>query len=229
MNLKYTEKLEYASILNTLSGYCVTDFGKNLCFHLTPSSSKTEVITLLQETSEAIGLFSQKEPPITNINSIDTALKSLERNGTLTLSSILELAKTLKVSSLLKDYFYLEHDSNTFPIMNSYFSKLYGNPSIVETIERSIVDENTVSDSASHKLCSIRKEIRKLEETINETLHHFIHSSTHSKYVQENVITIRNSRYVIPIKEEYRSMVKGFVHDISASRFYCIYRTNVSI
>lgn len=80
-----------------------------------------------------------------------------------------------------------------------------------------IIDENTIADSASNKLSSIRKEQRKLEETIKEKLNSFIHSSTYSKYVQENLITIRNDRFVIPIKEEYRSNIKGFIHDISAS------------
>lgn len=217
MNLKSIEKLEYNSILKNLSNYCITDFGKNLCFHLEPSSNKSTVLSLLQETSEAIILISDKKPYFKNIPNIDYSLKILNSNGVLNLTSILELTQVLKSSALLKDFFYADREINNFPIMDSYFSKLYANPSIVKTIENSIIDENTICDSASNKLFSIRKEQRKLENNIKEKLNNFIHSSTYSKYVQENVITIRNNRYVIPIKDEYRSMVKGFIHDISAS------------
>ena len=155
--------------------------------------------------------------------SIDYILKILESDGALNISSILELTGILKASANLKNYFYNDRDIEKFPISDSYFSKLYTNPSIIKTVENSILDGNTLSDSASPKLASIRKQERKLEETIKEKLNGFIHSSAYSKYVQENVITIRNSRYVVPIKEEYRSMIKGFIHDISASRIYCFY------
>ena len=78
-----------------------------------------------------------------------------------------------------------------------------------------ILDENTIDDKASKTLSSIRKQERNLEQDIRTKLNEMIHSSTYTKYIQENVITIRNHRFVIPIKEEYRSQIKGFVHDIS--------------
>lgn len=223
MNLKYIEKLEYSNILKKLSSYCTTELGRQLSCSLTPSSNKQEVLNLLEETNETIKLIVENKPSITNVSNVDYSLKILASNTILTLKSILELTQVLKTASLLKDYFYLDRDIDNFPITDSYFSKLYVNPSIVKTVLSSVIDENTLSDSASSKLASIRKQERKLEESIKEKLNHFIHSSTYSKYVQENVITIRNNRYVIPIKEEYRSMVKGFVHDISASRFYAFY------
>lgn len=217
MNLKYIEKLEYTTILENLSKFCITDFGKILCTNLQPNSNKSEVLNLLNETSEATTLIADSKPNIENIPNIDYALKILNSNGTLNLASILELTQVLKNSAILKDYFYNDREISLFPILDLYFSKLYTNPSIIKTIENSVIDENTLSDSASSKLASIRKEQRKLEENIKDKLNSFIHSSTYSKYVQENVITIRNNRYVIPIKDEYRSMVKGFIHDISSS------------
>lgn len=217
MNFKYIEKLEYPTILSKLSSYCATDLGRNLCICLEPNSNREKVLYMLQETSEAVLLLSKNRPPFMDISDIDYSLKILNSNGTLNLKSLLELTQILRNSSLLKDYFYFDRDITSFPICDNYFSKLYVNPSIVKTIDSSVVDETTLSDSASNKLASIRREKRKLEESIKEKLNNFIHSSTYSKYVQENVITIRNNRYVIPIKDEYRSMVKGFIHDISAS------------
>lgn len=79
------------------------------------------------------------------------------------------------------------------------------------------MDENTIADNASSELANIRKKQRNLDETIKNKLNSIIHSSSYSKYIQESVITIRNNRYVIPVKEEYRETIKGFVHDISAS------------
>lgn len=101
--------------------------------------------------------------------------------------------------------------------LNIYFSELYTNHSIIDKIKKSIIDENTISDNSSNTLATIRRRQRKLEQDIKSKLNTIIHSSSYSKYMQENVVTIRNERYVIPVKQEYRSYVKGFVHDMSSS------------
>ena len=102
-------------------------------------------------------------------------------------------------------------------MLNNYFSCLYTNDSILQKLKNSIIDENTISDNASAKLADIRRKKVKLEQNIKNSLNTVIHSSRYSKYIQENVITIRNDRYVIPVKQEYRSEIKGFVHDFSSS------------
>ena len=84
-------------------------------------------------------------------------------------------------------------------------------------IEKCILDENTIADNASSELANIRKKQKNLDETIKNKLNSIIHSSLYSKYIQEKVITIRNNRYVIPVKEEYKSNINGFIHDVSAS------------
>ena len=118
----------------------------------------------------------------------------------------------------LKKYFYNDFiDSNEYIYLTDIFSKLYSNSSIIEKISYSIIDENTIDDRASKNLASIRKKQRNIEQDIKTKLNTFLHSSTYSKYIQENVITIRNDRYVIPVKDEYRGQIKGFVHDISSS------------
>lgn len=131
----------------------------------------------------------------------------------------------LKLASSLKNYYttYKDEENALFPILDEYFYALYTNPSIQSEIEKAIIDENTISDDASLELLNIRRKQKRIEETIKDKLNSFLHSSSYSKYIQESVVTIRNDRYVIPVKEEYRTMIKGFVHDVSASRFYCIY------
>lgn len=99
--------------------------------------------------------------------------------------------------------------------MTDLFLALYSNKSITDKILTCILDENTIDDKASIALQSIRKKQKKLERDIRNKLNNILHSSSLSKYLQENVITIRNDRFVIPVKEECRSFIKGFVHDIS--------------
>lgn len=128
----------------------------------------------------------------------------------------MNLATILKLSQELKDYFNKDFlDVSEYPILSNLFLKLYANKSITDKIFACILDENTIDDKASKTLQSIRKQERKLEQNIRTKLNDMIHSSSYSKYIQENIVTIRNGRFVIPIKEEYRLQIKGFVHDIS--------------
>ena len=219
MKQTYLNKLEYFKIINILSGYCKTYVGKNLVANLVPSNNKDEVLKLLQETEEAVNLtYRISTAPMSEIANISENLLTLESFGVLSIKSILEIKNILQLSQELKNYFYTETiDTSSFTLLEQYFSKLYTNKSIVEKISKIIIDENTIADDASSSLKSIRRKQRNLEQDIKEKLNTFIHSSTYSKYIQENIITIKNDRYVIPVKEEYRSMIKGFVHDISSS------------
>ncbi len=220
MNINYLDKLEFNKIIDILSNYCITSIGKKISMELHPFNNKTVVQTLLAETTEALSLIYKKhEPEILPFSDINNIIHTLEINGTLNTKSLLEISKIFKISTNLRNYYYTDNDnsSSLFPTLEMYFSTLYSNPSIQTTIEKSILDEFTISDDASITLKKIRKNQRKLEETIKNKLDSFIHSSSYSKYIQESLITIRNDRYVIPVKEEYRAFVKGFIHDISSS------------
>ena len=219
MKQTYLNKLEYFKIINILSGYCKTYVGKNLVANLVPSNNKDEVLKLLQETEEAVNLtYRISTAPMSEIANISENLLTLESFGVLSIKSILEIKNILQLSQELKNYFYTETiDTSSFTLLEQYFSKLYTNKNIVEKISKIIIDENTIADDASSSLKSIRRKQRNLEQDIKDKLNSFIHSSSYSKYIQENIITIKNDRYVIPVKEEYRSMIKGFVHDISSS------------
>lgn len=219
MKQTYLNKLEYFKIINILSGYCKTYVGKDLVANLVPSNNKDEVLKLLQETEEAVNLtYRISTAPMSEIANISENLLTLESFGVLSIKSILEIKNILQLSQELKNYFYTETiDTSSFTLLEQYFSKLYTNKNIVEKISKIIIDENTIADDASSSLKSIRRKQRNLEQDIKDKLNSFIHSSSYSKYIQENIITIKNDRYVIPVKEEYRSMIKGFVHDISSS------------
>ena len=207
-------KLEYNEIIQIIQKYCKTYIGKNFCNNLKPSFNFCKVDILLKETIEAVtAIYKNGSPPFAELEPLDIYIKSLESNQILSAKALLDLAKLLKVSRELKEY-YKDED---FAELQSYFSSLYSNNLVEKEIFEKILDENTISDNASPKLAGLRRKRRTLEQNVKDKLSSFLHSSTYSKYLMEPVITIRNNRYVIPVKQEYRGMIQGFVHDISAS------------
>ena len=214
---KYLEKLEYNKIIEILSSFCITYVGKDICYNLMPQSSKNLVEQMLAETREAVNLiYRNSTPPFFEISNIDISIKSLESSSTLSAKSILDLANIFKLCLDLKNYFDKDFiTSSDFPILSDLFNMLYTNKDVISKVFSCIIDENTIDDNASANLKSIRKKQRNLEQDIRSKLNDFIHSSKYSKYIQEPIITIRNDRFVIPVKEEYRSQVKGFIHDMS--------------
>ena len=218
MNQTYLNKLEYNQILQKLTTYCHTYIGKNLAINLFPSNKKETVSSTLAETSEAVNLIERNStPPISEIDDIGVYLKLLESSSTISAKALLSVVNILEMSDELIEYFSSFVNTDDFPHLNGYFSELYTNHSIVDKIKKCIIDENTIADNSSVALANIRRRERRLEQDIKSKLNTILHSSSYSKYIQENVVTIRNDRYVIPVKQEYRSYVKGFVHDMSSS------------
>lgn len=220
MNTKYLDILEYNKIIENLIKYCKTYIGKQKASNLTPIFESDAVDNLLAQTDEAVSLITKKSSiPLAEIPNIDLWLKQIDSFSVLSLKALLEVANFLKIVREVKEYFYSDEDFDIsgFNLLSEYFSNLYTNKSVEEKISSIILDENTIADNASNKLFSIRKQIKKIEQEIRDKLSNFIHSSTYSKFIMEPIITIRNDRFVIPVKEEYKNNVKGFIHDVSSS------------
>ncbi len=220
MEEKYLNKLEYNKILEILSTFAITYLGKELCLNLKPFTSKEKVSLNLSKTSEALTLlFRKSTPPILEISDITKHLKLLISDIPINTKALLEVATIIKSARLLKEYFYNDEnfDLSSFSNLEPLFSNLYINMSVEKRIFDSILDENTISDDASTNLKNIRRNQKNFEGSIKEKLNQILHSSTYSKYIMDPVVTIRNDRYVIPVKEEYRTQIKGFIHDMSAS------------
>ena len=215
MNTKSLEKLEFNKIREMLSDMAVTYAGRNKAENLMPFGEKKEVSKALSQTTEAVTLLYRiGNAPISEIADITIHLKHLEHSESLNAKQLLELANILQIAENLKKY--LDKDIieiNDFPNLQNLFENLYANPGLTGAVNTAIQDENTLFDDASPILKKIRNEIRKKEQEIHTKLH----SLLHSKFIQEPIITIRNDRFVIPVKSEYRSEIKGFVHDISTS------------
>ena len=174
-----------------------------------------------KQTSEACLLLNRYgNIPLDEIENITPYVKNLESFIPLTPKGLLDIAKILKISNDLKQYFDFANTETPelkFSLLQPEFENLYSNVGIYQNIIKAILDENTIADDASKTLNSLRRNRRRLESSIKEKLNSFIHSSTYSKYIMEPIITIRNDRYVIPVKIEYKENVTGLIHDISAS------------
>lgn len=213
-NLK---KLEFNKILEILKSYCITDIGKTLALTLLPSNNVQKVKNILKETEEAVNLtYRNSYPNFYEFEDITISIKDLEAGASLSIHSILNLNKLFKMAYEFKNYFYTDFiDSDEFSVLNQFFDSLYSNKTILDEIQKSIIDDYTIADDASDNLKNIRRKERSLEQNIHDKLSSMLHSPKFSKYLQDAIITRRNDRYVIPVKEEYRSQVKGFVHDVS--------------
>ena len=213
MNKKYLEKLEYNKILEILCSFAKTYIGIGKCKNLLPSNN---VPFLLNQTYEAYNLICRNGSlPISSIDNVDILLKNLESNLSLSSCDLLKLTHILKTSRDLKEYFAFNLED--YPNISEYFSMLYINKSLEKEVNSKILDENTIADTASSKLNSIRKAEKNLNIEIKNKLNTIIHSATYSKYLQDAVVTIKNERYVVPVKEEFRGQIKGFIHDVSSS------------
>lgn len=217
---KYLEKLEYNIVIQNLAKYTKTFIGKNYCLSLLPFIESDKVKKALNETNEAVLLrYKKGSIPICEISEeINISLKTLKSNKILSIVDVLNIGKILKLSSELKSYFFLDEliDLNDFNTIYSYFDNLYVNKNIENKIFSAIIDKFTIDDKASSNLFNIRTAKRKIEQEIKNKLNNYI-SSSYSKYLQEPVVTIKNDRYVIPVKEEYKNNIKGFIHDMSNS------------
>ena len=220
MNAKYLNKLEYNKILEILESYAKTYIGKEKCKNLVPSKN---VSFLLNQVDQAVSLiYKNGSLPLGEIPNVSMPIKSLESNFSLIPEDLLKLASILKTSRELKEY--LDLSLENIDLISEYFENLYINKPLEKEILDKILDENTIADDASSKLKSIRKQQKNLGVEIKNKLNTIVHSSTYSKYLQDNTVTIKDERYVIPVKEEFRGQIKGFAHGFSGSRFYNFYR-----
>ena len=213
MQTTYLEKLEFNKIKNTLSSYAQTNNSKKMCLDLYPSSNKEKVQKALDETTEAVALIYRKgNLPLETIGDISTYILNLKNQNFLSSKALLELATLLKTSKILKNY-YFEKELNQTDSLTNYFDHLYTNPSIEEKIFSAIIDENTFDDRASNALYKIRQQMRNTKKEIKNKLQ----SLLNSKYLQEPIVTIRQNRFVVPVKSEYQTEIKGFIHDTSST------------
>ena len=217
MNEKTFRMLEYNKIIEKLTRNVITYKGKELASTLTPSIALKKVKKMQQKTTEAVSMTLRfGTPPIVPVADFKEILNKVRIGGVLSIKSLLEVASTLKGMREVKEYG-KEHAGEATVLIDEYFESLYSNLNVEKEIFRCIKNDEELDDRASTELYNIRRRIVDAEGKIKDKLNDIIHSSELSKYLQDQVVTFRNDRYVIPVKQEYKNEIKGFIHDSSAS------------
>ena len=215
MNEKVLHTLEYDKIIGSLVSYAGSFPGKELCAALKPSASLPEVIRLQDETEAALGRLLKKGTiSFGSVMDIRASLKRLEIGSTLGIHEILEMAKLLENTSLVKAYARRERDDEQPDLLDPMFRALEPLTNVSAEIRRAIISEEEISDNASPGLRQVRRSIRLASERIRTELTRIV-SSEAKNYLQDSLITTRDGRYCIPVRNEYRGQVAGIVHDQS--------------
>ncbi len=217
MDNKANLVLEFNKIKDRLKTYAITYIGRQLIDELAPSSKELEITASQNETKEATSyILRQHEIPISPISDISNLLNKLNIGGILNILELIKITDVLRISRTLKSSFSngaVEPDD--FPVLKELFESLYQNKNVEDEISRCIKTEDELEDRASQELYRIRKEIRESETKVKDKLNSLLH--TKSKYLQEAIITLRDDRYVLPVKAEYKNEIPGLVHDQSST------------
>jgi DNA mismatch repair protein MutS2 len=209
--------LELPDVLGLLAQEAVCDVAKDAAFKLRPYIDYDTVKVNQQETTAAKNkMILKQSPPFSGVKDIRASIKRADIGGMLSTRELLDIAELLKASAASIAYSANNREAEKSAI-DYLFSALYSNKFLENKISTSILSEEEISDNASRELADIRRHKRIASEKIRQTLNKFITSPTYAKALQEPIITIRNDRYVIPVKVEHKSSVPGLVHDISSS------------
>lgn len=213
---KVIKALEYDKVLEKVASYAVSELGKDGVLSLRPSSDIVEVKNSLDKTAEAVKLlFTHNVQELPYYSDISDEVKRALKGGTLSFAELLRIAYALRSARIIKNSILSVSDESII-LLKEVAERLFVNQSVESEITDKILSEDTIADSASVKLFTIRKQIRTLNARIREKLNSYMHGSL-GKYMQDNIVTVRGDRYVVPIRAEYRSQVKGLVHDQSSS------------
>ncbi|MDD3368693.1 MAG: endonuclease MutS2 [Lachnospiraceae bacterium] len=227
MNNKVFQTLEFHKILNKLAEKASSEPGRKLCLELRPSTSLEEIELAGRETEDALNRILKKGNTDFGSNrELGPCLRSLEIGSTLSITELLHIARLLENAARIKSYGKTKASrpgTNALPIeedltrdsLDDYFDALEPLTPLANEIRRCIISEDEISDDASANLKHIRRSMMITNDRIHTELTNMVNSSRN--YLQEAVITMRNNRYCIPVKAEYKTQISGMIHDQSAT------------
>lgn len=208
-------KLELDQVLQLLAECAGSEGGKEACLQLRPSSDLEDVELMLQQTTAASDLCTRKGNPVFgDVNDVSASLERADRGGCLQPKELLRIAGILRCARTIKGYV-AEDEKET--VLDSLFRALSPNKYLEDRIFGAILSEEEIADNASPALSDIRRHMRIQSAKIRDSLQKVISSPAYSKFLREPIITIRQGRYVVPVKSECKNDVPGLVHDVSAT------------
>ena len=212
---KSLTKLELYQVLELLAQCAGSEDGKAACMTLRPTSDLEEVMELLAETTAASQLCDRKgNPNFSDVHDPVAALERADRGGSLQPKELLRIAGVLRCTRNIKSY---RSDDDDICVLDPLFAALTPNKYLEDRIFGAILTEEEIADTASPALADIRRHMRVQSAKIRDSLQKIISSPSYSKFLREPIITIRQGRYVVPVKSECKNDVPGLVHDVSAT------------
>ena len=212
---KSLQKLELDQVLTMLAECAGSSEGKSACMLLRPISDLDDVNSLLAQTTAAYDLCTRKgNPNFQDVKDVTTSLERADRGGSLQPKELLSIAGVLRSARTIKAYV---ADDEKPTVLDSLFQMLTPNKYLEDKIFGAILSEEEIADTASSALADIRRHMRGQSAKIRDSLQKIISSPAYSKYLREPIITIRQGRYVVPVKSECKNDLPGLVHDVSAT------------
>ncbi len=216
MQRKTILKLEFPKIVENLMECCTFQVSRDRAEELIPHSELAAAVEAQQETSEAKEVLRLYPTlPLGGMRDIRSALRKAEIGAILQPTELLDIAGTLGAGRRLKKF--LGELPKIYPLLQQRGTEIGVFKDLEEKIGRCIGDDAEVLDQATPELNSLRRQVKGLQARIKDKLEHIIRSSEYQKALQDPIITLRDDRYVVPVKQEYRSQVPGIVHDMSSS------------
>lgn len=208
--------LEFTKIRDMLTEKALTPLGAEKCQALVPSTNFQEISEWQEETEEALVVLTYVGGhPMASFSDVRPYLALCDKGATLSPKALLEIATLMRACRTARSALVTERDNT--PRLKEKASLLGSFRNLEDDITTAILSEDEIADKASNELANIRRHLRGATERIKERLNSMIRSSAYQKYLQDPILTMRNDRYVLPVKAEYRASVPGLVHDQSAS------------
>lgn len=218
MDNKALITLEFNKIKDMLRSKAASGLGKALIDQLLPSSDIEEIRLWQKETATAVSMVMKKGSLVLGgLRDLTDSLKRVNVGGVLGIEELIGVGDFLYCARKAKDYSLSESKNDDFGALMTYFDSIVCVPELEKELERCIVDGKEISDGASSALGNIRRNIRSANDRIRDQLNSIIHSPTYKNMLQDSVITIRNDRYCVPVKQEYKNSFSGMIHDQSAT------------
>ncbi len=218
MNKKVLYTLEYNKITEQLSSYASSDWAKEHCLNLKPMTDQSKIEQAQAETSAALSrIYRKGSLSFSGIHKIGLSLKRLEIGGVLSIEELLHIASLLDTAKRAKNYGRNERENIPPDTLDAMFQAIEPLTPLSDEIRRCIISEDEIADDASSQLKSIRRSIQGMNGRIHTQMTNILNNSTTRTYLQDAVITMRNGRYCLPVRAEYKNQISGMIHDQSAS------------
>ena len=219
MNEKVLQTLEYNKIIDQLVSFASSPSGREFCQNLKPQTDRDWIEASQKETSDALThILTKGELSFYGIQDIRPSLKRLEIGSSLGSHELLDIAKLLSAAASVKNYFRqaLREDDSTGDSLDERYQLIEPLSPLMQEIRRCIPEHDVIADDASTGLAQVRRQLKLTNDRIHEQLNSILSSSARSM-LQDSIITMRNGRYCLPVKAEYRSSFRGMLHDQSAT------------